>query len=143
MKRVLTVMLLGLFCFSAYAQDIKSPDEFLGYKLGSQVTYHHIIADYVNYVAESSPKVVLVNYGNSIEGRPLLVVFVSSEENINKLETIRTNNLKTIGLMDGTPGEDNKPFVWLSYNVHGNESVGMEASMKTLYSLVTGLQKNS
>lgn len=143
MKRVLTVMLLGLFCFSAYAQDIKSPDEFLGYKLGSQFTYHHIMADYFNYVAESSPKVVLVNYGNSIEGRPLLVVFVSSEENINKLETIRTNNLKTIGLMDGTPGEDNKPFVWLSYNVHGNESVGMEASMKTLHSIVTGLHKDS
>ena len=29
-------------------------------------------------------------------------------------------------------------LVWLGYNVHGNEAVGMEAAMKTLYTLVSG-----
>ena len=29
----------------------------------------------------------------------------------------------------------------MSYNVHGNEAVGMEAAMKTLYTLVSGTYK--
>ncbi len=32
---------------------------------------------------------------------------------------------------------DPKSIVWLSYNVHGNEAVGTEAAMKTIYTLIT------
>ena len=32
---------------------------------------------------------------------------------------------------------ENKSIVWLSYNVHGNESSSSEASLKTAYSLLT------
>lgn len=137
MRWIISYFLL-LGSLAAGAQTLKSPSEFLGYELGSQFTYHHKTVEYFRYIADNSPKVNFLEYGSSYEGRPLVVCFVSSSENLDKLETLRTNNLKKTGLLEGEPGNDQVPFIWLSYNVHGNESVGMETSMKTLYMLASG-----
>jgi len=61
---------------------------------------------------------------------------VSSPENFSKLEEIRKNHLKSAGLIDGKPNNNGIAIVWLSYNVHGNEAVSTEVSMKTLFELV-------
>ena len=37
----------------------------------------------------------------------------------------------------GEPTENTKAIVWLSYNVHGNETSSSEAAMHSLYELVT------
>ncbi|MFQ5570625.1 MAG: M14 family metallopeptidase [Rhodothermales bacterium] len=121
---------------SAGAQDrLLSPAEFLGYELGSRFTPHHRVVDYVEHVAAHASTVRLQRYGETNEGRPLLVALVSSEENMARLEDIRTNNLKMTGLLDGEPNGTTPALVWLSYNVHGNESVSTEAAMATLYDL--------
>ena len=77
-------------------------------------------------------------YGNTYEGRTLAVCFVSTPENIAKIEEYRKNNLIKAGLMKGEFTGRQIPFIWMAYNVHGSEAVGMEAAMKTLYTLVTG-----
>ncbi|NMC38375.1 MAG: zinc carboxypeptidase, partial [Bacteroidales bacterium] len=41
------------------------------------------------------------------------------------------------GLAEGKFTDRQLPIIWLAYNVHGNESAGMEAAMKVLYTLVT------
>jgi len=122
---------------AAQAQSgaLQSPADFLGYELGSQFTPHHRVMDYVRHVAGQSPNVELQPYGTTYEGRPLLVAFVSSPENLQQLETIRTNNLRRAGQAEGAVEGPVKGIVWLSYNVHGNESVSTEASMQTLYEL--------
>ena len=51
------------------------------------------------------------------------------------MEDLRTNHLKSIGILNGEANSE-VSIVWLSYNVHGNESVSTEAAMKTLYALV-------
>jgi hypothetical protein len=140
MKRyLLTAITLVLFAvFPARAQEsIKSPGEFLGYQLGEHFTYHHQVVDYFKYVAEISSMVELEYYGKSNERRPLLVVYISAPSNIARREEIRMNNLRRTGTADGTPTTDNTAIIWLSYNIHGNESVSMEASMQTLYELVS------
>ena len=42
----------------------------------------------------------LQQYGETNEGRPLLLAFISSAENITNLETIRKNNLRLANLGD-------------------------------------------
>ncbi|WP_136468867.1 M14 family metallopeptidase [Flagellimonas onchidii] len=122
-----------LFSFIITAQ-LKSPSEFLGYELGSEFTRHYEVVDYYEYLAkEASDRVKLIEYGQTNERRPLLLAFVSSAENISNLENIRQEHLKDI---EGS-GNTSKAIVWLSYNVHGNESVGTEASMQTIYELLT------
>ena len=120
----------GLMCFS----QLKSPSEFLGYELGTQFTRHHQVVDYYQYVAQvASDRVQLQEYGRTNERRPLILAYLSSAENMTQLEAIREEHLRS------TSGASNadKAIVWLSYNVHGNESVSTEASMQTLYELLT------
>ncbi len=142
MKKTLLAFLVSLFMMPAIkSQTIKSPDEFLGYDLGTQFTFHHKAVEYFKYIAGISPMAVYREYGTTYEGRTLGVCFVSTEENLSKLEEYRKNNLIKTGLLKGSFTGKQIPFVWLSYNVHGNEAVGMEAAMKTLYTLVTGSYK--
>jgi len=82
------------------------------------------------------PNVKVEPYGETNEFRPLITGIGTSQKNFDRLEDIRVNNLKRTGLIEGTPTSgENIAIVWLSYNVHGNESSGTEAAMKTLYEL--------
>ena len=129
---------MALICFQANAQT-KSPEEFLGYKVGEHFTPHYKIVDYFKQVAAQNPTLVsLQQYGKTNEGRPLYFSYISSAENIKNLESIRENNM-ALAQMENTKSSAavNAPaIVWLSYNVHGNEASSSEAAMLTLYELV-------
>jgi hypothetical protein len=72
------------------------------------------------------------------------LAFVSAPENIQNLEEIRKNNLRLTGVLHDKPGNPSLPtVVWLSYNVHGNETSSTEASMKVLYELISGKNSNT
>ena len=133
MKKFLVAVLFISYTV-LHSQNIKSPSEFLGYELGTEFTRHHEVVDYYTYLANTvSDRVLLKSYGKTNERRPLLLAYISSANNIKNLETIRTEHLKnTTG-----EGQPNVAIVWLSYNVHGNESVSTEASMQTIYELLT------
>ena len=130
---------LVLLSISLVSQSqLKSPEQFLGYPLGSRFTPHFNIVNYCRHVAETSPAIVkLEQYGTTNEGRPLLLLYISSAENQAKLEEIRLNNLRLAGMLpDKAAASENGPsIVWLSYNVHGNETSSSEAAMLTLYEL--------
>jgi len=129
------------FTISTNSQNIQSPSEFLGYDLGTQFSRHHQVVDYFKQVSNQLPKQVkLEKYGETYERRPLMVAYVSSEENLQNLESIRQNNLKNAGINNGSPTNTDIAIVWLSYNVHGNEASSTEAAMKTLYTLLTEKQ---
>ncbi|MBM1107928.1 zinc carboxypeptidase [Aurantibacter crassamenti] len=129
-------LLLITLCVSyiGHTQELKSPSEFLGYSLGSQFTRHHKVVDYFQYLAQAeSERMQLIEYGQTNEGRPLLLTYFSSKENIKNIEAIRKEHLESTS---GT-STSKKVIVWLSYNVHGNESVSTEAAMQTIYDLLT------
>lgn len=140
MRRAITFILWSAICISSNAQ-LKSPEEFLGYTIGTRFTPHWKVVNYFRHVAETAAAMTkLQQYGETNEGRPLIVAFVSSPENIVNLENIRKNNLRLAH--QGAEGSaqtavENAPaIVWLSYNVHGNEASSTEAAMMTLYALV-------
>ena len=128
-------LFFGCLIFTQVRAQVQSPQEFLGYELGERFTRHHRVIEYFQHVAANSPKVVLKEYGRTYEDRPLVYAIVTSEANHENIENIRLDNLKRAGLENGS-ASTNIPIIWLSYNVHGNESVSMEASMATIYELV-------
>jgi len=136
-KRVLPVFLFFFLSGSIIAQ-LKSPEEFLGYKIGTKFTPHWKIVDYFKAVAAAVPGAVkLEQYGLTNEGRPLMVAYVSNNANISNLENIRRHNLYLAKQETAVNSNDNYPaIVWLSYNVHGNEASSSEAAMLTLFALV-------
>ena len=116
------------------ADQLQPPATYLGYELGQQFTPHHRVVDYVRHVASRSPAVTVQQYGTSVEGRPLLLATITTPENHDRLGTVRRSNRQRAGLAEGTPQAD-AAVVWLSYNVHGDESVSSEAALKTLHAL--------
>jgi len=138
MKKAFFCLYLFLFSISAtLAQDLKSPDEFLGYELGTRFTPHHKVVAYYQHVADQLSNVKLHKYGETNELRPLVAALLSSQENMDNWDQIRTDNLKRAKLMEGDPVGGKVGIVWLSYNVHGNEANSTETAMKTLYELAS------
>lgn len=139
-QRISTTILFFILCClstTLIAQNIQSPSDFLPHNIGEKFTPHHQLVDYFEYVAENSDQVILRQYGRTYEDRPLILAFVSSKENLAKLDEIQNDNLIRAGVKSGTP-KNNIPIIWLSYSVHGNEAAGSESSMPVIYSLVSG-----
>ncbi|MDP5082002.1 MAG: M14 family metallopeptidase [Winogradskyella sp.] len=142
MHKLLLILIIGLSskCF-LFAQNTPSPNDFLGYEIGTQFSRHHQVVDYFKAVATALPnQVKLEQYGQTNERRPLYLAYISSEANIKNLEVIRENNLKNAGVIEGTTSASDIAIVWLSYNVHGNEASSTEAAMLTIYKLLTEQQ---
>lgn len=137
MLRRLSAICICIFIVAITSAQLRSPEDFLGYKTGARFTPHWKIVSYFEHAAASSPMVMkLDQYGETNEGRPLLLAFLSSPENIRNLEAIRLNNLRLANLTKDrmAPNEETAPaIVWLSYNVHGNEPASSEAAMLALY----------
>ncbi len=128
-----------LLCFASHSQPL-SPEQFLGYKIGTHYTPTYEVDDYFKAVAAAKPSMVRVEkYGETNERRELMLAYIATPENLQKLDAIRKNNLRLSGsLQDGVAAQTaNVPaIVWLSYNVHGNETSSSEAAMLTLFALV-------
>ena len=141
MKKFVLFSIVSLFTISLFSQTLQSPEQFLGYKIGSRYTPHYKIVNYFKAVALAIPDMVKIEkYGETNEGRELLLAYVTSPSNGKQLEQIRQNNLALTGLNKSNPISDGTPpIVWLSYNVHGNETSSSEAAMLTIFALVDPL----
>ncbi len=136
MKFIFSLFLL-VFIIQIKAQKLQSPAEYLGYEMGAKYTRHHKIVEYFDYVAKNASSLVkFTSYGTTNEGRSLDLAYISSAENMQNLEAIKTANLQRAKLKTGN-SSSKVSIVWLSYNVHGNEPSSSEAAMQTLYKLVT------
>nr|WP_121269928.1 M14 family metallopeptidase [Pedobacter schmidteae] len=135
-KCFLFPFLFLLLDWSGVNAQVKSPDEFFGYALGSKFTAHDKMLDYVKHLGKTTKNVKVVSYGKSYEGRELLVAIISSRENMERLEQIKKNN-QSLSKGEKLLGKSAKhpAIVWLSYNVHGNEASSTEAALKTFYTL--------
>ncbi len=99
-------MKLIFFCFfslliivNSNAQTLQTPEQFLGYKVGTRYTPHYKIVNYFKAVAQARPDVMkLEKYGETYEGRDLMLAYIASPNNLLKLEDIRKNNLAIAGL---------------------------------------------
>ena len=141
-KFLFSFLLFSLITGVAFAQ-IPTPDEFLGYPLGSKFTAHQKVVDYFKKVAASNPNIQLQTYGKTYEGRELLMAVISDPENMSRLESIRKYNLNLANADKNISANAQQPAIlWLSYNVHGNEANSTETAMKVLYTLATANSTN-
>ncbi len=133
------LVLSGVFCLiacTAWCQSaLKRPEAFLGYDLGERFVRHYEMLAYYRHVASVSPQVRLEQYGETYEKRPLVLATITAKENFSELEQIRTDNLKRAGFIEGKTSGKKIAIVWLSFNIHGNESSSLDASIKTLHHL--------
>ncbi len=121
----------------SFDPGIPSPEEFLGYPIGSFVTRQDRIVAYMQELARLSDRATYQSIGITYEHRFMPVLTVTSPSNHARLEDIRRQHLAT--LEPGAPANPDLPVIaHLGYNVHGNEASGAEAALLTAYWLVAG-----
>ena len=132
------LLLLGSISLSA---QIKSPEEFLGYPIGTKFTYHHQIVAYSRYLASQSNGLAQWQvYGHTSEGREQGQMVIANLPTEVSLEQVQQNHQKRI---QGEKADPSLPVIInLSFNVHGNEAAGSEAALNTLYALISKPNKS-
>jgi hypothetical protein len=95
--------------------SIPSPEAVLGESLGDRHLRHDEIVSYLSILASSRPEARLIDYGRTNEGRRLVLLAISSANNIADLEAQKSN--------------PNMLKIWNGFSVHGNESSGANASV--------------
>lgn len=120
--------------FHPFESGIPSPEAFLGYGIGEQHTRHDRIVAYLEKLAAVSDRAQLREYGRTHEGRRLVILVLSSPENLSRLETLRERHLAfTDPASPSLDSEDLPVFINLAYNVHGNEPSSSEAALLAAY----------
>ncbi len=118
----------------AYSESIPTPQEALGYELGSRPVRHHHMVAYLTAVAEASDRITVETIGYSHEDRPIQFFVVTSPENHARLDDIRAAHLESLR-PGGAVSDDAPVIVWLNYGVHGAESSSMDAVIPVLHHL--------
>jgi hypothetical protein len=126
-------------------RGVPTPKEVLGYYIGApaKLTYYGDILRYYRALAKATPRVKVETIGKSDEGRELVVVWVSSEENIKNLQRNRDNLAKIAdprGLTDAQVDQliqTTKPHYHLMGGLHSGETGPSEMLMELVYRLAT------
>lgn len=113
--------------------QIPSPEQFLGYEIGTRITEHNHINAYFEKLDELSDRATLIEIGKTNEGRKIRILIVSAAENLKKLDLIRQEREK---VRSGERPDPAPLIVFLGYSVHGNEASGAEAALLSAYYLV-------
>ncbi|MCH2217779.1 MAG: zinc carboxypeptidase [Flavobacteriales bacterium] len=117
--------------------SIPTPEQFLGYPIGEQHTRHDQIVSYLYKLAEVSERATIEVYGHTHEKRKLVILSISSPENLKALASVKSDHLKFVNPVSNIKNYEEVPvFIQLGYNVHGNEPSGGEAALLTAYTLV-------
>ncbi len=121
----------------SYNPDIPTPKEVLGYHPGEWHVSHDQLIYYMRTLAQSSDRVILEEFANTYEGRPLMHLIFTSTDNHANLDQIKADhyNLTDPSQSDGLNTQDMPIVMWLGYSVHGNEASGSNASLLTAYYL--------
>ncbi|MEW4923059.1 M14 family metallopeptidase [Algibacter sp. 2305UL17-15] len=119
-----------------YNAAIPTPESVLGHPVGEWHVTHDKLVEYMKALANVSDRITIENLGKTFEGRPLILLTITSPENHQNIENIRLKHLK---LMDSSSDKLNiqtMPLVvYQGFSVHGNEASGVNASLLLAYYL--------
>jgi hypothetical protein len=147
----ITSLLFGLLLFSvqitsaqsnyyfpkAQALDSKipTPEQFLGYPIGSFYTRHDQVVAYLRELARVSNRIHVQSIGHTYENREQIIVTVTSPENLGRLDQIRQEHLNQIDPAKPVISNNAPVIIDLGYGVHGNETSSTEVSLLVAYYL--------
>lgn len=119
-----------------YDSSIPTPAEGIGHELGEWHVTHDKLVQYLQALAASSDRIRIETRGHTYEDRPLLLLTISSPENLGKLESLREQHLAATDGLAGTAPPAARPIViYQGFSVHGNEPSGSNAALAYAYYL--------
>lgn len=122
--------------------EIKSPEDFFGFPLGSRHLFHHQVVAYSQYLADASDRVRLIPYAQSHGRRPLMVLMVTRDavnQDVGLLqeERQRMTSGQSVDTAEQTV-TGAKTLAYFGYSIHGDEASGMNAFPAVAYYVAAG-----
>ena len=120
----------------SYDPNIPKPQEVLGYMPGEWHVSHDQLVSYMEKMAAASPRISIDRRGTTFEGRPLLLLTITSPENHANIEQIKAEHqaLTESGAEDLNTAQ--MPIVtYQGMSIHGNEPSGSNAGLLAAYYL--------
>ncbi|HUQ49206.1 MAG TPA: M14 family zinc carboxypeptidase [Terriglobales bacterium] len=122
---------------------VPSPDTFLKRVVGApdKLTYVADINAYMRLLASKSPRVKVTTIGKSEEGREMLLVTISDESNLAKVDRYREITARLAdprGLNEAEAQKliaEGKPMYWAAGSIHSPETASPELQMELAYRL--------
>jgi hypothetical protein len=122
---------------------VPTPEKVLGYVIGTpnKLTYTKDIHRYFRELEKASPRVKLWVAGKSEEGREMLLVAVSDEASMARLDRFKEITAKLADPRKITDADaekliaEGKPIYWLSGSIHSPETGSPEMLMELAYRL--------
>lgn len=141
-----TIILIIFFSTFLYSQQLKSPEEFIGFKVGAdyKIADYETIQKYFKHLSEFSKQIVYEEIGKTSLKRDMFMAIISSEENIKNLEKYREIVKKLSDPRKITDAEaemmakEGKTVVLVTCNIHSTEIASAQMSMELAYNLITG-----
>ncbi len=120
-----------------YNQSIPTPKSIIGFQVGAWHVSHDKLVQYMYALAKSSDRVTIESRGTTYEGRPLLLLTITSPENHKNLAKIKGAHVKLTNPNESRSLDiKNMPLVvYQGYSIHGNEASGANASLLIAYYL--------
>ena len=125
-----------------YNPAIPTIRSVLGYEPGERITSYAGLMTYLEALAKASPRIKLFPYAQTWEGRKLVYAVIASEDNIRKLDEIKSTWQKFADPKITKPADAQRlgptlpAIVWLGYGVHGNEISSSDSALITAYHLI-------
>jgi hypothetical protein len=124
-----------------YNPAIPKPKDVVHHEVGEWHITHDRLVNYMYKIAEAAPeRVKLQLMGYTYEGRPQVLLIITSPKNHQNLESIRQQHVQlTDPAESGSLDIRNMPLVvYIGHSIHGNESSGSNASLLSAYYLAAG-----
>ena len=76
-----------------YQSDIPTPEAFFGFQIGDWHLSHDQLLSYLKHISTLSSRAKWVEHGRTYEGRPLIHLVITSEQNHKNLEALRLKHV--------------------------------------------------
>lgn len=123
-----------------YQANIPTPETFFGFQIGDWHLSHDQLLSYFKHISSLSSKAKWVEHGKTYEGRPLIHLVITSEENHKNLEALRLKHVANTNPEQSAKLDlEEVPLVfYLGNSIHGNEASGFNAGPLVAYYMLAG-----
>jgi hypothetical protein len=127
-----------------YNAAIPKPKDIIYHEVGEWHVTHDRLVNYMKAIAAAAPeRVKLETMGFTYEGRPQVLLIITSQKNQQRLEEIRQQHLLLSDpAKSASVNTNDMPIVvWIGHSIHGNEPSGANASLLSAYYLAAAQGK--
>ncbi len=118
----------------AYDPNIPTPKSVIGHEVGEWHITHDKLIQYMYVLDKASDRITIEDRGKTFEGRPLLLLTITSPNNHANIKAINEAHIKATE-NDFSRIEDRPVVVYQGFSIHGNEASGSNAAMLAAYHL--------